>query len=59
MQAENHLRRTQWTLVLFRGDMGCREASALSDLIKEVNAIQACGDHMTTDGKCFRTKNVG
>ena len=39
--------------------MGCLEASALSDLIKEVDAIQACGDHMTTDGKCFRTKNVG
>ena len=39
--------------------MGCLEASALSDLIKEVDAIQACGDHMTADGKRFRTKNAG
>ena len=39
--------------------MGCLEAYALSDLIKEVDAIQACGDHMTTDGKRFRTKNAG
>lgn len=35
--------------------VGCLGASALSDLIKEVDAIQACGGQMTADGKQHRT----
>ncbi|KAJ1442774.1 Phosphorylated adapter RNA export protein, RNA-binding domain [Sesbania bispinosa] len=35
--------------------VGCLGVSALSDLIKEVDAIQACGGQKTADGKRFRT----
>ncbi|KAK7351264.1 hypothetical protein VNO77_10578 [Canavalia gladiata] len=35
--------------------VGCLGVSALSDLIKEVDAIQACGGQKTVDGKRFRT----
>ncbi|OVA13090.1 Phosphorylated adapter RNA export protein [Macleaya cordata] len=35
--------------------LGCLGVSALSELIKEVDAIQACGGQMTTDGKRCRT----
>ncbi|XP_059657100.1 uncharacterized protein LOC132303727 [Cornus florida] len=38
-----------WTAV------GCLGASALSDLVKEVDAIQACGGQKTADGKRFRS----
>ncbi|WJZ84817.1 hypothetical protein VitviT2T_004398 [Vitis vinifera] len=38
-----------WTAV------GCLGVSALSDLVKEVDAIQACGGQMTADGKRSRT----
>lgn len=38
-----------WTAV------GCLGVSALSDLVKEVDAIQACGGQKTADGKRFRT----
>ncbi|PIN16845.1 Mediator of U snRNA nuclear export PHAX [Handroanthus impetiginosus] len=37
-----------WTAV------GCLGVSALSDLIKEVDAIQACGGQKTADGRRFR-----
>ncbi|KAG8375646.1 hypothetical protein BUALT_Bualt10G0121900 [Buddleja alternifolia] len=37
-----------WTAV------GCLGVSALSDLVKEVDAIQACGGQKTADGKRFR-----
>lgn len=49
----------QWTFILFRGDLGCFEASISSDLIKEVDAIQACGDQMTADGKRCKTGDAG
>ncbi|XP_027356318.1 uncharacterized protein LOC113865775 [Abrus precatorius] len=35
--------------------VGCLGVSALSDLIKEVDAIQACGGQKTADGRRFRT----
>lgn len=35
--------------------VGCLGVSALSDLIKEVDAIQACGGQMTADGRRHRT----
>lgn len=35
--------------------VGCLGVSALSDLVKEVDAIQACGGQMTADGKRQRT----
>ncbi|XP_043718833.1 uncharacterized protein LOC122666821 [Telopea speciosissima] len=35
--------------------VGCLGIGALSDLVKEVDAIQACGGQMTADGKRFRT----
>ncbi|XP_038906568.1 uncharacterized protein LOC120092530 [Benincasa hispida] len=35
--------------------VGCLGVSALSELIKEVNAVQACGGQMTADGRRFRT----
>ncbi|KAL5783372.1 hypothetical protein ACOSP7_008401 [Xanthoceras sorbifolium] len=35
--------------------VGCLGVSALSDLVKEVDAIQSCGGQMTTDGKRCRT----
>ncbi|KAK7255337.1 hypothetical protein RIF29_28744 [Crotalaria pallida] len=35
--------------------IGCLGVSALSDIIKEVDAIQACGGQQTADGKRFRT----
>ncbi|PON76676.1 Phosphorylated adapter RNA export protein, RNA-binding domain containing protein [Parasponia andersonii] len=35
--------------------VGCLGVSALSDLIKEVDAVQACGGQMTADGRRFRT----
>uniref|UniRef100_A0A5B7AMM4 Phosphorylated adapter RNA export protein n=1 Tax=Davidia involucrata TaxID=16924 RepID=A0A5B7AMM4_DAVIN len=38
-----------WTAV------GCLGASALSDIVKEVDAIQACGGQKTADGRRFRT----
>ncbi|CAN6539705.1 unnamed protein product [Malus baccata var. baccata] len=34
--------------------VGCLGIAALSDLIKEVDAIQACGGQMTSDGRRFR-----
>ncbi|KAL6502008.1 hypothetical protein OROGR_027141 [Orobanche gracilis] len=37
-----------WTAV------GCLGVSALSDLVKEVDAIQACGGQKTSDGSRFR-----
>ncbi|KAL7121956.1 hypothetical protein ACP275_01G016100 [Erythranthe tilingii] len=40
-----------WTAV------ACLGASALSDLVKEVDAIQACGGQMTVDGR--RSRNGG
>ncbi|KAK1396540.1 Phosphorylated adapter RNA export protein [Heracleum sosnowskyi] len=38
-----------WTAV------GCLGVSAFSDLVKEVDAIQACGGQKTADGKRYRT----
>ncbi|KAL0394149.1 UNVERIFIED_CONTAM: hypothetical protein Slati_4381100 [Sesamum latifolium] len=38
-----------WTAV------GCLGVSALSDLVKEVDAIQACGGQKTADGSRFRS----
>ncbi|KAI7745359.1 hypothetical protein M8C21_027971 [Ambrosia artemisiifolia] len=38
-----------WTAV------GCLGVSALSDLVKEVDAIQACGGQKTVDGRRFRS----
>ncbi|XP_009616667.1 uncharacterized protein LOC107830386 [Nicotiana tabacum] len=38
-----------WTAV------GCLGVSALSDLVKEVDAIQNCGGQKTADGRRFRT----
>lgn len=38
-----------WTAV------GCLGVSALSDLVKEVDAIQTCGGQKTADGRRFRT----
>ncbi|KAM7493513.1 hypothetical protein LguiB_028122 [Lonicera macranthoides] len=38
-----------WTAV------ACLGVSALSDLVKEVDAIQACGGQKTADGRRFRT----
>ncbi|KAK4853599.1 hypothetical protein QYF36_011415 [Acer negundo] len=35
--------------------VGCLGISALSDLVKEVDAIQSCGGQMTADGKRSRT----
>ncbi|XP_052305042.1 uncharacterized protein LOC7467937 [Populus trichocarpa] len=35
--------------------VGCFGVSALSDLVKEVDAIQSCGGQMTADGRRFRT----
>ncbi|CAK7353054.1 unnamed protein product [Dovyalis caffra] len=35
--------------------VGCLGVSALSDLVKEVDAIQSCGGQMTVDGRRFRT----
>ncbi|KAL2346533.1 hypothetical protein Fmac_000533 [Flemingia macrophylla] len=35
--------------------VGCLGISALSDLVKEVYAIQACGGQKTADGRRFRT----
>ncbi|KAI4380138.1 hypothetical protein MLD38_006361 [Melastoma candidum] len=35
--------------------VGCLGVAALSDLVKEVDAIQACGGQMTADGKRNRT----
>ncbi|MED6130740.1 hypothetical protein PIB30_003316 [Stylosanthes scabra] len=35
--------------------VGCLGVSALSDLVKEVDAIQACGGQKTADGSRFRT----
>ncbi|TXG61938.1 hypothetical protein EZV62_013301 [Acer yangbiense] len=35
--------------------VGCLGISALSDLVKEVDAIQSCGGQMTADGKRYRT----
>ncbi|KAK6912781.1 Phosphorylated adapter RNA export protein, RNA-binding domain [Dillenia turbinata] len=35
--------------------VGCLGVSAMSDLVKEVDAIQACGGQLTADGKRFRT----
>ncbi|XP_042487842.1 uncharacterized protein LOC122068068 [Macadamia integrifolia] len=35
--------------------VGCLGIGAFSDLVKEVDAIQACGGQMTADGKRFRT----
>lgn len=35
--------------------VGCLGVSALSDLVKEVDAIQACGGQMTADGRRCRT----
>lgn len=35
--------------------VGCLGVSALSDFIKEVYAIQACGGQMTADGRRYRT----
>ncbi|KAL1310344.1 hypothetical protein AAHE18_17G240800 [Arachis hypogaea] len=35
--------------------VGCLGISALSDLVKEVDAIQACGGQKTADGSRFRT----
>ncbi|KAK9274032.1 hypothetical protein L1049_018846 [Liquidambar formosana] len=35
--------------------VGCMGVSALSDLIKEVDAIEACGGQMTADGRRRRT----
>ncbi|CAL5429257.1 unnamed protein product [Camellia sinensis] len=34
--------------------VGCLGVSALSDLVKEVDAIQACGGQKTADGRHFR-----
>lgn len=38
-----------WTAV------GCLGVSALSDLVKEVDAIQTCGGQKTADGRRYRT----
>ncbi|CAN4093852.1 unnamed protein product [Withania somnifera] len=38
-----------WTAI------GCLGVSALSDLVKEVDAIQTCGGQKTADGRRFRT----
>uniref|UniRef100_A0A803NG51 Phosphorylated adapter RNA export protein n=1 Tax=Cannabis sativa TaxID=3483 RepID=A0A803NG51_CANSA len=35
--------------------VGCLGVSALCDLIKEVEAVQACGGQMTSDGRRYRT----
>ncbi|KAF8400957.1 hypothetical protein HHK36_014260 [Tetracentron sinense] len=35
--------------------VGCLGISALSDLVKEVDAIQTCGGQMTSDGRYSRT----
>nr|KJB54727.1 hypothetical protein B456_009G046700 [Gossypium raimondii] len=35
--------------------VGCLGISALSDLVKEVDAIQSCGGQMTADGRRCRT----
>ncbi|GAB2267749.1 hypothetical protein Dimus_002730 [Dionaea muscipula] len=35
--------------------VGCLGVSALSDIVKEVDAIQACGGQKTADGNRFRT----
>ncbi|GAB4837125.1 hypothetical protein Ancab_002036 [Ancistrocladus abbreviatus] len=35
--------------------VGCLGVSALSDLVKEVDAIQVCGGQKTSDGRRFRT----
>ncbi|OVA11736.1 Phosphorylated adapter RNA export protein [Macleaya cordata] len=35
--------------------VGCLGVSALNDLVREVDAIQACGGQMTADGKRCRT----
>jgi len=35
--------------------VGCLGVSALSDLVKEVDAVQACGGQMTADGGRLRT----
>ncbi|XVE97644.1 hypothetical protein REPUB_Repub03eG0036500 [Reevesia pubescens] len=35
--------------------VGCLGVSALSDLVKEVDAIQSCGGQMTADGRRCRT----
>ncbi|KAK6927307.1 Phosphorylated adapter RNA export protein, RNA-binding domain, partial [Dillenia turbinata] len=35
--------------------VGCLGVSAMSDLIKEVDVIQACGGQLTADGKRFQT----
>lgn len=35
--------------------IGCLGVSALSDIVKEVDAIQSCGGQQTADGKRFRT----
>ncbi|KAF2286269.1 hypothetical protein GH714_013006 [Hevea brasiliensis] len=35
--------------------VGCLGISALSDLVKEVDAIQSCGGQMTADGRRLRT----
>ncbi|KAK4722934.1 hypothetical protein R3W88_013167 [Solanum pinnatisectum] len=35
--------------------VGCLGLSALSDLVKEVDAIQTCGGQKTADGRRFRT----
>ncbi|KAL5228779.1 hypothetical protein ABZP36_017044 [Zizania latifolia] len=35
--------------------VGCLGVSAVSDLVREVEAIQKCGGQMISDGSCFRT----
>ncbi|XAR69268.1 hypothetical protein NMG60_11000796 [Bertholletia excelsa] len=35
--------------------VGCLGVSALNDLVKEVEAVQACGGQKTADGRRFRT----
>ncbi|KAL7166428.1 hypothetical protein ACSBR2_037162 [Camellia fascicularis] len=47
-----HLRERKTYLVY--NAVGCLGVSALSDLVKEVDAIQACGGQKTADGKRFR-----
>ncbi|CAA6666269.1 unnamed protein product [Spirodela intermedia] len=48
-----HLREKKSYLVW--NAVGCLGVSAVSDLVKEVDAIQSCGGQKTADGKRFRS----
>lgn len=47
------LERERKTYLVYTA-VGCLGVSALSDLVKEVSAIQACGGQKTVDGRRFR-----